>query len=94
MPNNDVDGEVQFPPQKMQYFAYIAYDIDLCECGSIANLTASIIGNVFGLKAEKALRLEDMRIPVAYLKTFQCPCDRRCRLTRAPRQIWPLLRRF
>nr|QCI05404.1 ribulose-1,5-bisphosphate carboxylase/oxygenase large subunit [Crouania attenuata] len=56
-----------------QYFAYISYDIDLFEEGSIANLTASIIGNVFGFKAVKALRLEDMRIPVAYLKTFQGP---------------------
>jgi ribulose-bisphosphate carboxylase large chain len=56
-----------------QYFAYIAYDLDLFEQGSIANLTASIIGNVFGFKAVKALRLEDMRMPVAYLKTFQGP---------------------
>jgi len=56
-----------------QWFAYIAYDLDLFEPGSIANLTASIIGNVFGFKAVKALRLEDMRIPVAYLKTFQGP---------------------
>lgn len=56
-----------------QYFAYIAYDLDLFEPGSIANLTASIIGNVFGFKAVKALRLEDMRIPVAYMKTFQGP---------------------
>ncbi len=56
-----------------QYFAYIAYDMDLFEGNSIANLTASIIGNVFGMKAVKALRLEDMRIPVAYLKTFQGP---------------------
>nr|ACZ57925.1 ribulose-1,5-bisphosphate carboxylase/oxygenase large subunit [Pyropia elongata] len=56
-----------------QYFAYIAYDIDLFEEGSIANLTASIIGNVFGFKAVKALRLEDMRMPIAYLKTFQGP---------------------
>jgi len=56
-----------------QYFAWIAYDLDLFEPGSIANLTASIIGNVFGFKAVKALRLEDMRIPVAYLKTFQGP---------------------
>jgi len=56
-----------------QYFAYISYDIDLFEEGSIANLTASIIGNVFGFKAVKALRLEDMRLPVAYLKTFQGP---------------------
>ena len=54
-----------------QYIAYIAYDIDLFEEGSIANLTSSIIGNVFGFKALKALRLEDMRIPLAYVKTFQ-----------------------
>nr|AYR05902.1 ribulose-1,5-bisphosphate carboxylase/oxygenase large subunit [Lithothamnion sp.] len=61
------------PNTNDQYFAYIAYDIDLFEEGSIANLTASIIGNVFGFKAVKALRLEDMRLPVAYLKTFQGP---------------------
>lgn len=61
------------PNSNEQYFAYISYDIDLFEEGSIANLTASIIGNVFGFKAVKALRLEDMRIPVAYLKTFQGP---------------------
>ena len=56
-----------------QYFAWIAYDIDLFEPGSIANLTASIIGNVFGFKPLKALRLEDMRFPVAYVKTFDGP---------------------
>ena len=56
-----------------QYFSYIAYDLDLFEEGSIANLTASIIGNVFGFKPLKALRFEDMRIPVAYLKTIQGP---------------------
>jgi ribulose-bisphosphate carboxylase large chain len=58
---------------EQQYFAYIAYELDLFEEGSIANLTASIIGNVFGFKPLKALRLEDMRIPVAYAKTFQGP---------------------
>jgi len=56
-----------------QYIARIAYDIDLFEEGSIANLTSSIIGNVFGFKALKALRLEDMRIPPHYIKTFQGP---------------------
>ncbi|WGF88680.1 form I ribulose bisphosphate carboxylase large subunit [Marinivivus vitaminiproducens] len=61
------------PGNPEQYFAYIAYDLDLFEPGSIANLTASIIGNVFGFKPLKALRLEDMRIPVAYLKTFKGP---------------------
>src|SRR5579864_6223511 len=33
-----------------QYMAYIAYDLDLFEEASIANLTSSIIGNVFGFK--------------------------------------------
>ncbi|MFD9114945.1 form I ribulose bisphosphate carboxylase large subunit [Streptomyces bottropensis] len=56
-----------------QYIAYIAYELDLFEEGSIANLTSSIIGNVFGFKPLKALRLEDMRIPPHYTKTFQGP---------------------
>jgi len=56
-----------------QYIAYIAYELDLFEEGSIANLTSSIIGNVFGFKPLKALRLEDMRIPTHYVKTFQGP---------------------
>ena len=56
-----------------QFFGYIAYECELFEEGSLANLTASIIGNVFGFKAVKALRLEDMRIPHSYLKTFQGP---------------------
>jgi len=60
-------------PGTDQYIAYIAYDLDLFEEGSIANLTASIIGNVFGFKALKSLRLEDMRIPPHYTKTFQGP---------------------
>jgi ribulose-bisphosphate carboxylase large chain len=61
------------PGNPEQYIAHIAYDLDLFEEGSIANLTSSIIGNVFGFKALKALRLEDMRIPVAYVKTFDGP---------------------
>ncbi|MBO0906382.1 form I ribulose bisphosphate carboxylase large subunit [Jiella sonneratiae] len=63
----------QVPNAEGQYFAYIAYDLDLFEPGSIANLTASIIGNVFGFKPLKGLRLEDMRLPTAYVKTFQGP---------------------
>ena len=60
-------------PNSNQYIAYIAYDIDLFEENSIANLTSSIIGNVFGFKALVSLRLEDMRIPQVYVKTFQGP---------------------
>jgi hypothetical protein len=61
------------PGQEGQYFAYVAYDLCLFEEGSIANLTASIIGNVFSFKPLKAARLEDMRFPVAYVKTFKGP---------------------
>ncbi len=61
------------PGAEGQFIAYIAYDLDLFEEGSIANLTSSIIGNVFGFKALRALRLEDMRIPTHYVKTFQGP---------------------
>ena len=59
------------PGREGEYIARIAYDIDLFEEGSIANLTSSIIGNVFGFKALQALRLEDMRIPTQYVKTFR-----------------------
>jgi ribulose-bisphosphate carboxylase large chain len=61
------------PGQPGQYFCYVAYELDLFEEGSIANLTASIIGNVFSFKPIKAARLEDMRLPVAYVKTFRGP---------------------
>src|SRR5512144_2911904 len=60
-------------PGTDQHIAYIAYDLDLVEEGSIANLTSAIIGNGFGFKALKSLRLEDMRIPPHYTKTFQGP---------------------
>ena len=56
-----------------QYFAWVAYDIILFEEGSIANMTASLIGNVFSFKPLKAARLEDIQIPVAYVKTFKGP---------------------
>src|SRR3712207_66131 len=61
------------PGAEGQHFAYVAYDLDLFEPNSIVNLSASIIGNVFGFKPLKALRLEDMRLPVAYVKTYDGP---------------------
>jgi ribulose-bisphosphate carboxylase large chain len=66
-------GVLPVPGRDGEYIAYIAYDIDLFEEGSIPNLTSSIIGNVFGFKALKALRLEDLRIPLHYVKTFNGP---------------------
>jgi ribulose-bisphosphate carboxylase large chain len=56
-----------------QFFAWVAYDIILFEEGSIANMTASLIGNVFSFKPLKAARLEDIQIAPAYLKTFKGP---------------------
>ncbi len=68
-----VPGTGPGTPTAQQYLAHVAYDLALFEEGSITNMAASIIGNVFGFKPLKALRLEDLRIPVAYLKTFQGP---------------------
>ena len=62
---------IHVPGNDGTLFAMIAYDIDLFEEGSLANLTAFIIGNIFGFKAVRGLRLEDMRFPLAILKTFQ-----------------------
>jgi len=59
--------------QRDQLIAYIAYPLDLFEEGSVVNVMSSIVGNVFGFKALSGLRLEDLRIPVAYLKTFPGP---------------------
>ncbi|KAK2972767.1 hypothetical protein RJ640_019415 [Escallonia rubra] len=59
--------------EENQYIAYVAYPLDLFEEGSVTNMFTSIVGNVFGFKALRALRLEDLRIPVAYVKTFQGP---------------------
>ena len=61
------------PNEDNQYIAYIAYPLDLFEEGSVTNLLTSLVGNVFGFKALRALRLEDLRIPPAYVKTFQGP---------------------
>jgi len=59
--------------QDDQWMAYVAYPLDLFEEASVVSMMASITGNVFGFKALRALRLEDLRIPVAYVKTFAGP---------------------
>lgn len=53
--------------------ALISYPLDLFEEGSIVNIMSSIVGNVFGFKALEGLRLEDMFIPPALMKTFPGP---------------------
>ncbi len=61
------------PGRDDQFIAYLAYPLDLFEESSMPNLMSSIVGNVFGFKPLRALRLEDIYIPPAYLKTFQGP---------------------
>ena len=46
-----------------QWIASIAYDLDLFEEGSIANLTSSIIGYVFGFKPISGSSPADRRAP-------------------------------
>jgi ribulose-bisphosphate carboxylase large chain len=71
--------------------AYIAYPMDLFEENSVVNIMSSIVGNVFGFKAVAALRLEDMRLPVALVKTFPGPniglYDERARLNKWGRPL-------
>ncbi|KAF1888211.1 hypothetical protein Lal_00030096 [Lupinus albus] len=54
--------------EENQFIAYVAYPLDIFEEGSITNMFTSIVGNVFGFKALCALRLEDFRIPIAYVR--------------------------
>ncbi|KAD6118867.1 hypothetical protein E3N88_10138 [Mikania micrantha] len=56
-----------------KYIAYVAYPLDRLEEGYVTSMFTSIVGNVFGFKALRALRLEDFRIPIAYVKTFEGP---------------------
>jgi len=54
-------------------YVKIAYPIELFEMGSIPQLLSSVAGNVFGMKALKNLRLEDIEFPKAYIKHFKGP---------------------
>ncbi|UOG92279.1 MAG: form I ribulose bisphosphate carboxylase large subunit [Candidatus Thiothrix sulfatifontis] len=55
------------------FYAFIAYPIDLFEEGSVVNVFTSLVGNVFGFKAIRALRLEDVRFSLHYVKTCNGP---------------------
>ena len=55
------------------FYAFVAFPIDLFEEGSVVNVFTSLGGNVFGFKALRALRLEDVRFPVAYVMTCGGP---------------------
>ncbi|MBL4761734.1 MAG: form I ribulose bisphosphate carboxylase large subunit [Gammaproteobacteria bacterium] len=61
------------PGDKDAFYTFIAYPLDLFEEGSVVNVLTSLVGNVFGFKAIRSLRLEDIRFPVAYVKTCMGP---------------------
>jgi ribulose-bisphosphate carboxylase large chain len=53
--------------------AKIAYPIELFERGNMPNILSSVAGNVFGLKALKNLRLNDVELPTELVKSFRGP---------------------
>ncbi|HKJ70749.1 MAG TPA: form I ribulose bisphosphate carboxylase large subunit [Gammaproteobacteria bacterium] len=61
------------PGDDEAFYAFIAYPIDLFEEGSVVNVFTSLVGNVFGFKAIRTLRLEDVRFPLAFVKTCGGP---------------------
>jgi ribulose-bisphosphate carboxylase large chain len=53
--------------------AKIAYPAELFERGNMPNILSSVAGNVFGLKALKNLRLNDIEFPSGLIKSFNGP---------------------
>jgi ribulose-bisphosphate carboxylase large chain len=51
----------------------IAYPIELFELGNMANILSSVSGNIFGLKALRNLRLEDVNFPEEIAASFKGP---------------------
>ena len=54
-------------------YVKIAYPSGLFEKGNAPNILSSIAGNIFGMKAVKNLRLEDIQIPKTILNSFHGP---------------------
>ncbi len=55
------------------FYAFIAYPMGLFEEGSVVNVFTSLVGNVFGFKAVRGLRLEDVRFPLWFVTTCYGP---------------------
>jgi ribulose-bisphosphate carboxylase large chain len=51
----------------------IAYPSDLFEEGNMPQIMSSIGGNIFGMRAIKNLRLEDVHLPVKIVRSFKGP---------------------
>jgi len=54
-------------------YVKIAYPLELFELGNMPQLMSAIAGNIFGMKALKNLRLEDISFPIKYLKSYKGP---------------------
>jgi ribulose-bisphosphate carboxylase large chain len=61
------------PGEPDAFYAFVAYPLDLFEEGSVVNVLTSLVGNVFGFKALRSLRLEDIRFPLHYVLTCGGP---------------------
>jgi ribulose-bisphosphate carboxylase large chain len=53
--------------------AKIAYPTELFEPGNMPNVLSSVAGNVFGLRALKNLRLNDINLPEKLVRSFKGP---------------------
>jgi len=53
--------------------ATIAYPIELFEEGNMPNILSSVSGNVFGLRALRNLRLNDIQLPDRLVRSFKGP---------------------
>ncbi|MGD9131348.1 MAG: type III ribulose-bisphosphate carboxylase [Candidatus Bathyarchaeota archaeon] len=51
----------------------IVYPIELFEHGNMPNILSSVAGNVFGLRALKNLRLNDIHLPMELARSFRGP---------------------
>ncbi|KAL9263294.1 Ribulose bisphosphate carboxylase large chain-like protein, partial [Drosera capensis] len=70
------------PGEENQFIVYVAYPLDLFEEGSVTNMFTSIVGNVFGFKALRALRwriceflLLIQKLPKAHLTISNSTCS-------------------
>tara|TARA_Y100000294_G_scaffold171559_1_gene185193 strand:+ start:2244 stop:3506 length:1263 start_codon:yes stop_codon:yes gene_type:complete len=51
----------------------IAYPLEIFELGNMPSILSGIAGNIFGMKAVKGLRLEDINFPKKIVKSFHGP---------------------
>jgi len=54
-------------------YVKIAYPEDLFEADNVPNILSSIAGNIFGMKAVKAIRLTDISFPKSIIEKFKGP---------------------